>query len=210
MAIYSTNFSEATIGADPPVGWTEKWDIHVDAWAVEAGGSGKVVKFTNPGINRYGLAFDSIGEIADAEILSKCQISATIAWGCIQVLRGSGTGAAENGYIGLQYAGNLYISKFVNGVFSNLVSTPFTMAINTWYYLRFKAVGDSLKLKVWDASEAEPGAWDLETTDTSISAAGWAGIEGSNVTTYWDTFQIDDLQGEPAQPGDSAPFVLVF
>lgn len=68
------------------------------------------------------------------------------------------------------------------------------LAANDTLRLRIRAIGSSIKAKVWNVtqSEAEP-VWEVEVTDTSWPAAGYPFLEvsngtGTNPTFYWDNF----------------------
>jgi hypothetical protein len=66
--------------------------------------------------------------------------------------------------------------------------------------MRFRTAGSALKVKRWTgAVEDEPGAWNSEITDSTISAAGWVGAWASRqLTTEWDYFAVGTV-------GDTAP-----
>jgi hypothetical protein len=60
-----------------------------------------------------------------------------------------------------------------------------TFAVNTFYTTRFQISGSTLRAKSWLRSAAEPAAWQLEVTDTDLTAAGSIGFRslvGSNST----------------------------
>ena len=40
------------------------------------------------------------------------------------------------------------------------------------YQLRFRVQGAELSARVWNSSEAEPSAWDLQATDGDVTGAG--------------------------------------
>ena len=46
--------------------------------------------------------------------------------------------------------------------------------------MRFRANGTSLKGKIWSEAEDEPDDWQVEATDSAISAAGWVGVGNFN------------------------------
>lgn len=86
------------------------------------------------------------------------------------------------------YAGKLFFNPTPFGITAEIsrvtanattalvsVATGITYSANHDYGIRFETCGSLLKLKVWDASGAEPVAWTLETTDSTYTAAGKAG-----------------------------------
>jgi streptogramin lyase len=65
---------------------------------------------------------------------------------------------------------NLIIQKKVNGSATILTQTPFAAQAGTSYSLRFSAVGSTLTAKVWPTANAEPTAWMLTATDSSLQS----------------------------------------
>lgn len=51
-----------------------------------------------------------------------------------------------------------------------------THAAGTEYKMRARVVGSSLKVKLWAAASSEPTAWNLEVTDTQVTAAAPIGV----------------------------------
>ncbi|MFI9824408.1 hypothetical protein ACIHFC_28750 [Streptomyces sp. NPDC052013] len=54
-------------------------------------------------------------------------------------------------------------------------TSPLTHAAGVFYRVRFQVIGSSLKAKIWLASAAEPDLWQIEATDTAITAANSVG-----------------------------------
>lgn len=98
------------------------------------------------------------------------------------------------------------IVKTVAGVVSDVATntaTGLTYVANRNYGIRFEATGSLFKLKIWDATGAEPAAWLIETTDTDLSAPGTAGPHGyltaanTNalpVTLSWDDYAATEVR----------------
>src|SRR5690606_27574979 len=80
--------------------------------------------------------------------------------------------------------------EYVAGTFTSITNDSDTWALDTWYYVRFRINSTDLKMKRWAGTlEDEPGTWDIETTDASLSADGWAGAFAFATRTYeWDFF----------------------
>lgn len=55
-------------------------------------------------------------------------------------------------------------------------TTPFTHVAATFYRVRLQAMGAVIKAKIWELTGVEPGSWDLEATDGSISTPSSVGI----------------------------------
>jgi len=68
-----------------------------------------------------------------------------------------------------------YIQKKIAGNGTFLVSAAFTAQANTSYTIRFQVVGSTLSAKVWATGSAEPSAWTLTATDSTL-ASGYCGI----------------------------------
>lgn len=78
-------------------------------------------------------------------------------------------------------------------------TTDFTHAADRRFRIRFQIVGTTLRAKTWLVGQGEPAAWNVETTDTSLSAAGQIGMRSilstlnTNVlpvTVSWGDFLV--------------------
>ncbi|WP_432041405.1 hypothetical protein [Streptomyces cadmiisoli] len=69
------------------------------------------------------------------------------------------------------------IRKRVAGVETQLGSftTGLTHAAGAFYRVRFQSAGSSLRAKIWLASSREPRQWQIQVTDTSLTAAANVG-----------------------------------
>ena len=88
----------------------------------------------------------------------------------------------------------LVFAKRVAGVLTNPVISVLlttTYVVNTVYRLRFRGAGTSIQGKIFLASGVEPTAWNISTTDTSLTTGNNIGIIARNdtaVTTHIGTF----------------------
>lgn len=81
-------------------------------------------------------------------------------------------------------------------------TTALTHVAGTYYRVRFQGSGSALKAKVWTVGTVEPGAWQVEATDSSLSAAGSVGcrsisLTGNtnvNPTVNYDNFKLVNPQ----------------
>jgi hypothetical protein len=80
--------------------------------------------------------------------------------------------------------------KRVKGVTTTLATQPFQAQANTFYSLRFQAIGAMLFARVWPTASTEPQSWMLNVTDTSLTN-GQAGVRVlmqaqsiANITTF--------------------------
>ncbi len=82
---------------------------------------------------------------------------------------------SNNWYKALIDGSNLTVLKRVKGVTTQLGTIPFPAQSGVLYTLRFRALGANLFAKVWPANTAEPAAWMLMLTDTTLTI-GQAGV----------------------------------
>jgi hypothetical protein len=77
------------------------------------------------------------------------------------------------------------------------VTTQFTHAAGTWYKMRFRTEGATLKAKLWTLGTSEPGTWDITTTDGDLVGVGSVGVRtllGSASTAVLPvTIQFDNF-----------------
>jgi hypothetical protein len=176
---YSTNFSEYTTDTYPS-DWPERWNGSYGTHTVRSDGDlgGKCLELANSLSVRYFTSWDDPGSPKDVEILAKVRITSSYDHTGRVQLRCSGSGGgSEVGYFaGIQPVTNqIFIHKYTP-TSTGVGSASFSCSTNTWYWLRFRAYGNSLKCKAWASSSSEPGSWDVDETDSSITAGGWIGV----------------------------------
>jgi len=76
----------------------------------------------------------------------------------------------------------------------------FSPTANAWYYIRFRANGTTVQMRIWKDGEVEPTAWSVTVTDSSVTAAGWVGVTQISAT---GTRDIDWFS--VGTNGDTAP-----
>ncbi|BBC35297.1 hypothetical protein SGFS_065910 [Streptomyces graminofaciens] len=78
----------------------------------------------------------------------------------------------------------LVLRKLVANVGTDLgtYTVPVTHVAGTFIRVRFQLKGSALKVKAWLASEIEPPNWNIEVTDSSISATNTIGTRSIRVT----------------------------
>ncbi|MGP4083153.1 hypothetical protein [Streptomyces sp. KR55] len=95
----------------------------------------------------------------------------------------------------------LSIRKRVAAVETELVSVTIpglTHVAGTFYRMRFQVSGTSLKAKLWLASDSESVAWDLSTTDSSLTTTTFMGTRSisasgntnTNPAIRYDNFRV--------------------
>jgi hypothetical protein len=205
MAQYFTDFSEYTTGVQPS-DWTERW--HTDAdFTVEADAGatgGKRLEAVAVAAQRHFLSWDAIDSDADRddiEILARFMLSTT-APSSLGVLaaRGSGTDTTENALKTELDGGNTYAGKYTAGSYVSIGNNPDGYSQDVWMWIRARWVGSAVQVSRWTGAVGdEPGAWEIDETDTGITGVGWAGVMTWALDEmYWDVVGI-------GTNGDSAP-----
>jgi hypothetical protein len=83
----------------------------------------------------------------------------------------------------------LRIRRRVAGTNTTISSatTSLSYSAGTAVWLRFQTVGPALRCRVWLHGATEPSTWDIDTTDTNVTAAGAVGcrsvLQASNTNT---------------------------
>lgn len=91
---------------------------------------------------------------------------------------------------------------------TNLYSGPFNPVVGDRWAVRLRTVGTSIQSKAWAISgefaQTEPSQWDVALDDTSITDAGYVGIQVNNgiaaVAVTIDNLTIWDADGKPVTP----------
>lgn len=206
MAQYFVDFSADTVG-QPPEGWTLYGFSSSELTVIEdatARGGKALRSYTTSNARRF-ASFDAAGSVEDSEVLVrfKCGDDKIVF---PAVLREQGDDMSTMSAHFVQKSTDiLTLRKYVSGAASDTasVSDPLENTID-WAYMRFRVSGSTLMVKTWAASEAEPAAWDIETTNASITGAGRLGA-----FAYYSSREllIDSLGF--ATDGDTAPDAAV-
>jgi hypothetical protein len=108
----------------------------------------------------------------------------------VKVVQGGNTNAvvgvalrcsdANHYYFANIHSNVVEIGKSISGSDTILGSAAFSTSIDTEYYMRFQAIGSTLKVKVWDALTTEPTPWNVLASDNTLSS-GLFGIYGAPV-----------------------------
>lgn len=192
MAQYSTDFADSaySTGSEPP-DWTARWAAALSAAAavftVETDISGtsfgdQVLQVDYQVSDYSALSWDDVGSQADVDIKVRVRWRQAniLSYGTGLVVRGDEDSNGEIGYVvaGYPYANKLLLWRIENGSYSEIGSAyiPRTLIVDQWYWLRLQISGTALKVRLWRDDEGEPAAWNIEETDSNISAAGWCGV----------------------------------
>lgn len=218
---HETDFSEHTVGQQPG-DWTRRWTSSgYDAAVREVAGatSGQALRLSNTdgsSAQRL-LAWDAIDgdeDRDDADILLRFRISddsaAPSGSSKLITVRASGAAGDETAYqieLGDRTGTpELRLVRFDGGTATQLAASGFAFDLHTWYEIRFRVQGDALQARLWLAREDEPAAWAIDTTDATITAAGWIGVGQGVVlgTVDYDAISIgtgdQDAPALPALP----------
>ena len=185
MAAYNEDFSGFSTGSLPS-GWTERWATADPAWTAETGGDDQILKCTiTTGTQVTACSrndVDSDADRDDVEVLTLFRVRAvsTATTNGGVVARGSGGTSTKYGYSANIYDNDLIVHKYVNNTGTTISTSAKSLTADTWYWLRFRVNGTSLKARIWADGGSEPGSWDIDTTDSDISAAGWVGARGTS------------------------------
>ena len=187
MAQYFTDFGEYTVGS-LPADWSVRftsatWSVVADASSI----SGKALRLVAPASSAvYGASWSDIDadvDRANSEILIRFRNfgrdNGTIL---SPFARGAG-GAATGTYFGGNISSNaepdtLRAVKRVSGTFTAIsaVNSPSQIVVGAPYWMRTRVNGSSVSVRIWADGSAEPETWQVETTDTGVSADGWVGL----------------------------------
>lgn len=209
---YATDFSEYTTGVQPS-GWTVRWDGSNTTWAVrEKTGTfrGKCLEHSSTINGRRLISWDIIDTLpdrADAEILVRWRPNNNENEQLRLHIRASGGTGTEHGYFCALPSPNpsiLNLSRYVNGAASGMGSAVFAIVAGTRYWLRFRVVGDSIKVRAWVNGSAEPETWTVEATNGVITGAGWVGIGSYSGTSSRDIDYISVATGGATAPSPPA------
>ena len=203
------DFTEHAAGTLPSV-WTETAYPANSDWSIAADASvsdGRVLRNVTTTTNRHILKLNTVPDTtADQEILVKLRALDEDGRGAGVAIRHRMNGTSESAYVAYlrTTTDQLELNEFVNGGWGFLGARNVTINPGVWYWIRFRAVGPSLKARIWMAGTAEPATWSIELTDTSLPT-GSAGL----YTYEPNTIDYDGIgfasQGATASTPTGAP-----
>lgn len=167
-------------------------------WA-NVGGPGTASITSNRGLlgiaNGYTIMRLGTGQHADVELTTVLNQggsnfnSTGIVWRVADI---------DNNYRAVMYDGQIWLQYFSGGA-KNTITTSASISGFTnsadWN-MKVRNIGTSIKVRVWQGTE--PSSWDIDTTDSHITAAGYYGLEsdlsggaGSGSSKYYN-FTVTD------------------
>ncbi|HVH11630.1 MAG TPA: hypothetical protein VM759_01190, partial [Longimicrobium sp.] len=213
-SLMSTDFSEYTPGVQPE-GWTQRWDSTAFFTVVADSGTtgGQVLQWSATGQsrNRWGLAWDGLGDRSDQEVLTDFRIRSlgggtSVYYLGAAAVRMSGTAVNEGGYavyfvtVPSTGAQSIVLSTWTGGAYVQLGSQDMAWTLDTWYSVRLQAVGTTIRARVWPRGETEPETWQLSATDSRY-VSGRPGVSHhDNSTVQWDDWQVRMMSPPPPPP----------
>lgn len=155
----------------------QTWTVSGGAGATDFSASAQVAYQSNGTTNSFRTSSLDAGT-ADQDVRVECMLSIASAtgasaahWVCARETDGN------NHYIArlmltTSSTVTLQIDKRVAGVLSAVVAAVDIDTSHTggeWYRVRFQTYGPVVRAKAWLASQAEPSAWNVSGTDTSLT-----------------------------------------
>ena len=229
MTQYSTDFADSDhVPNYEPPDWTPRW--HGDDSGApsvisienDSTGSsfGEQILFQDQVGSTQDCAFswDDVGAVADADVLMRLRwpgVSANYYYSG-PVVRGDEDSSGEIGYVlrvnkstGIMsvwsFPGPTQIaSVYLLPPIVHDVQKDYT-ANEQWHWVRFQVRGTAIKARIWLDGDAEPSAWDIDITDSSITDAGWVGLHSRSKDCEVDWMGVgtvlDDAPAPPASEG---------
>ena len=121
------------------------------------------------------------------------------------VFRLSGTNGT--GYAIRLRTTNFTAYRFSAGTMTSIADvTSLSLSSSSWYWVRFRINGSSVKARYWLDGDTEPGTWDVDTTDSTYSTAGQVGVlagSGSQIQD-WRYFGVGTNGDTAPTSGDTA------
>ena len=100
---------------------------------------------------------------------------------------------------------DLGLEKVVAGAYSSVATStaPHGLPIlaNAWYTVKVQVCGSNISLKVWPQGGTEPGSWDVNAVDGSITGPGMVGFQSNQGRVAFDNLKAFSLTNA------TAPFI---
>lgn len=129
-------------------------------------------------------------------------------WGLAMRSDGSGYWSDSGYYCVLDYEDNdenalLYMVRVSNGV-RVWLDEPEEVALSGDVWLKCEAQGSDLRAKVWADGASEPGAWNVEVTDSTYATGRMGVLLDSNrsVEVIVDDYSLEGYSSSPVPPPD--------
>ena len=201
---YVTTFAGYAPGT-APYDWTATSAPAGVAWSVEddaafADGRGLRAVVTSTG--RHILRANTLTASADQEVLARIRMGDGDSRGPGVALRHSMSGTAETAYVAYFRPGNdaVEVNRFLGGAWSFVATASFVNDPGAWYWIRFRAEGTTLRVRVWADGTPEPAGWTITVTDTGIASGSVGAYAYEPNTVLWDSFSAASNGGTAPTP----------
>lgn len=179
---------------------TGKWDtllLTTDASAKIIGNAGRLDTGSSVSYSGRATVARKGSALADGEWLLTA-VFPEAGNGGLQVFLRTDPATITGYYFQIQLGTGLSLGKAVNGEFSTLQNLPGVSAtIGASYKLRFRIIGTVLQAKAWPTGTAEPGAWNMTATDSTITTPGSALLQAVGGSAARTLVDIDAAQFTP-------------
>ncbi len=221
---YFTQWERDVIGSTE-AGWTQlggATTAHVPAYAAPGENpiNRRYSKVTPGGAGSFELLkFDAVDADANRDKFDICTLVpaalCTATTVRIAYARGQGSGTVTDFYaVSIVLAtGVISLLKRVASANSTVTTATdaTTITPTSQFFVRFRGNGSTLQVKVWSAAlgmAGEPTAWNISTTDPSLTAAGWIarGGFGAGLITSLAFFAVGTNGDTAVCPRTNAEF----
>lgn len=179
-------------GADNAIAVTDNWTgsngipWNASKWTTSKSGGASIADIQNnegrlyfaSTAGAFARAISTMAAAEDSEVLVKWRQDNNAAQGHFRMhLRASGVwdndGEATSSYYVHKKTSGPTVTLYKRTGGSTVSLGSFTYVNNTSaHWFRFQVIGSNLKVKAWADGTGEPGAWNLEVSDMSITGAG--------------------------------------
>lgn len=203
MATYFTDFSDTATGSVPSA-----WTVNDAGWEVQSNTdytNDRAFVDTSDSAGEH-AGWEGLGQSSDQEIVFRVRTNESSSYlaekfkSNLRIIEVPFEGGTGRYHAGVGTTGGVttdYISKNNDVNLSDAGGSSFSA--NTWFWVRFRANGTNLKLRVWKDGTDEPSTWTLTATDSEHSS-GYVGLTGSTETSVCEF----DVVGVGTN-GDTAP-----
>ena len=194
MATLFTETWTGTNGAAWPAQWAEG-STPVGGWATINGNVGQLgtgAQGSYAGAAR--VSRRQTGSYVDTD--ATLRFRRTVGESFLQVFARANTAVDTASGYAVDISPSAVTLRRYNNYGSVVLGTALNTAVplNTWYRLRYRVVGSQIAFKLWADGATEPAAWDRDTTDTGITAAGSFGFSlAGGAAASSSVAEVDDV-----------------
>lgn len=207
MAQFYTSFQHHPVGTQP-AGWTETWGSGNSDFTVnDLGSDQKVARNSISATADHLLAWTDVGSVANVEVVAKMRTNQNGNYENTIFIRSSASDASKTGYyLAMNYTNGgvklMNLEQWLNNTYYPWHGHNYNWQPNTWYWMRYRAIGSEHWVKWWQDGSAEPGwlYYYNDTSGTAYNGAGYVAIAGYTAggARDWDIVGV-------GTNGDTAP-----